>query len=149
MVSNKLNSFNISIQSPIDSTDSLDLYMYKGGNTKIDVTFINGSPFVDINIKLKARISSMNKNSQKLTNENIELVEQSINSYLKGTVTDFLYKTSLNYNSDICGIGQYALSKFLTNQDLKSYNWLDNYQNCIFRVNIDSKVISGLLYTEL
>lgn len=149
LIANKLQELVISIQNPLDSTSSLDIYANRSGNTKISVDFINGSPFVNIDVKLKGHIASMNKNQEDLNTQNIEKIETAVNTYLQNSITEFLYKTSLDYNSDVCGIGRKAASKFTTNSDLKSYNWSDNYKNCIFKVTSDTDIVSGLLFTEV
>ena len=92
---------------------------------------------------------STNKNSEELTNENIEKLEQSVNSYLEKQIPNFLYKTSLDYNSVICSLGKYGVSQFKTNSNWESYNWLENYKNSIFNVNVNCTVISSLLFTEV
>lgn len=60
-----------------------------------------------------------------------------------------MYKTSLEYDSDMLGFGRFAISKFKTNGDWENYNWKDNYKNSIFNVKVNSQVVSSLLYTEV
>jgi hypothetical protein len=149
LLTNKLENFTISIVNPIDNGTTVDLYIYKKRNTKKKVYFINDSPYIDVDVSIKARIVSTNKNSEELTNENIEKLEQSVNSYLEKQISNFLYKTSLDYNSDICSLGKYGVSQFKTNSNWESYNWLENYKNSIFNVNVNCTVISSLLFTEV
>jgi hypothetical protein len=68
---------------------------------------------------------------------------------LEKQISNFLYKTSLDYNSDICSLGKYGVSQFKTNSNWESYNWLENYKNSIFNVNVNCTVISSLLFTEV
>lgn len=63
-------------------------------------------------------------------------------------IYNYLYKTSLDYNSDICGFGKYATHQFLTTEDWDRYNWLDNYKNSIFNISVNSSLKSGLLLTQ-
>ena len=44
------------------------------------------------------------------------------------------------YNSDIDGFGKYALKHFSTINEWENFNWLDNYQNSFFKVNVNSKI---------
>ena len=46
-----------------------------------------------------------------------------------------LYKTSLDFNSDVCGFGKYAITNFLETKDWDNYNWLESYKNSIFNIN--------------
>lgn len=92
---------------------------------------------------------STNENAEELTKDNIKKVEESVNRYLENEISEFLYKTSLAYNSDICGFGRYAITQFYENSDWKNYKWLENYKNSIFNVTVNSEVVSSLLFTEI
>lgn len=148
MLTNKLDSCTISIKDPYKQSSSIDLYLYKQKSSKKKVYFVNGSPYVDINVYIKARITSTDKNPKKLDSEAISKIEESANKYLENNIYEFLYKTSQEYNSDICGLGRYGVSQFLTKSDLENYNWLDNYRNCIFNVNVNTDLISSFILTE-
>lgn len=149
ILTNKLDTCTISIQNPLDNSSTLDLYVYKQKNTKKKINFINNSPYIDIDVSIKARIISTDKNAEELTNDNINKVKESANKYLEDEISKFLYKTSQSYNSDICGLGKYAITKFYKNSDWTDYNWLDNYKNSIFNVKVNSEVVSSLLFTEI
>ena len=58
---------------------------------------------------------------------------------------DYMYTNSKEYNSDIAGIGKFAVKNFLTINDFENYDWLDNFKDCFFDVNVHSNVISELL----
>ena len=63
--------------------------------------------------------------------------------YLKKALNDYLYKTAKEYNCDIDGFGKYAVKYFTTIQDWQAYNWLDNFQNSTFNVNVETTIKSG------
>lgn len=149
MLTNKLNSCTISIDNPLDNSSTIDLYVYKQKNTKKKVNFINNSPYIDIDVSIKARIVSSSKNSETLNDSNIKKIEEATNRYLEEEISNFLYKTSQFYNSDICGLGRYAVNKFTENSDWEEYNWLYNYKNSIFNVKVNSEVVSSLLFTDV
>ena len=90
----------------------------------------------------------MSQNSSYLEPETLDAISESCNSYLESVISDVLYKTSIDFHSDIMGFGKYALSNFLTTQDFDNYNWLNNYQHAFFDIDIDSSVKSGMLITE-
>ena len=90
----------------------------------------------------------MSEDSSYLSPEVLDSISESCNSYLESNFSNFLYKTSKEYHSDISGLGRFALSNFLTTKDLESYNWLNNYQNAFFDVDVNTSVKSGMLITE-
>ena len=56
--------------------------------------------------------------------------------------------TSLKYNSDISGFGKYAVKNYLTLDEWQNANWLGNYKNCFFNVNVEFTLKSGSLFGE-
>ena len=70
-------------------------------------------------------------------------MQNSAEHYLKYTVTNFLYKTSKELQSDIVGFGKYALSNYLTWEEWENSNWNENYKNSFFNVNVNVSVIAG------
>ena len=75
-------------------------------------------------------------------------LQEAINLYLKDNISRYLYKTTLDFNSDVCCFGNYAICRFKTQDDLNNYNWKDNYKNSFFKVNVSSSVKSGQLLTQ-
>ena len=148
IVTNNLSSTTISIPSPHDSSNSLDLYIYKNKRNTTKVEFINGSPYVTVNCKLHARISSVDEDNGYTSEETINTISNIASKYLEKNITSYLYKISKIYNADIAGIGNHAVNQFSTNSKWNNFNWKNNFQNCFFKVNVSVVVKSGYLLTE-
>ena len=73
-------------------------------------------------------------------------IEEACNKYLSENITNYLYKTSKEYHSDIDGFGKHVVKYFLTMQEWNDYNWLDNYKNSTFNVTVDSTLKSGYTF---
>lgn len=147
-MNNKVDRFLISVPDPIKQGNYLDIYLTLYSNPKIKVDTSTSSPYIKVETKFSGRIYSMSDNSNYLTPEVLEAVSDSCNSYLESTFSNYLYKTSKEFHSDISGFGKYALSNFLTTNEFDSYDWLNNYQNAFFDVSVDTSVKSGMLITE-
>lgn len=145
---NNINSFLISIPNPNDKNSNLDILLIPKKDTKIKVEIINNAPYVKINSSFSAKIYSMNENSDYLEPSTLSAISNSCNKYLENVISDYLYKTALEFKSDINGIGKYALSCFKTNEEFCNYNWRDNYMNSTFKVTINSTIDSGLLLNK-
>lgn len=145
IVTNHLKDCTISIKDPFTENSSIDLAITMNKRTKNKLDFVNGSPYVDTFVDLKANILSMNENSDFGKEENLEIIEEYVNSYLESQITSYFYKTSKELQSDIAGIGKKAIGKFLTWDDWSNYNWLSNYQNAFFHVHVKSNVKAGYL----
>lgn len=148
IVTNRLKSGLISVPNPFDPNTSIDLLINLEKHTKSNVKLINNSPYITVDAKINARVLSVSGNSKSFDEKNIETIEKQINLYLEDKISNYLYKTSQDFNSDVCGFGKYAIGKFLTTEDWNNYNWLDNYKNSFFKVTVKSGIKSGLLLTQ-
>ena len=147
-IKNEVDRFLVSIPDPDDVTSYIDIYLYPKGPTSIDIDTSSSSPFVKVKAGFTGKIYSMSSNSQYLDSEILNNLSETCNKYLESVFSDYLYKTSKDFKSDINGFGKYALANFFTTQDFNDYNWLNNYQNAFFEVEIDTSVKSSMLITE-
>lgn len=138
LLTNELKSCNISIQDPEDESKNIDLYIHSNYIEKFKVSIINGNPYIKTSLVVNARIASSNNMSQEMTEERLAQIEQSASVYLKKLLTNYLYKTSKEFHSDIAGFGKYALKEFKTNDEFNEYNWPEHYQDSFFEVNTRS-----------
>lgn len=149
IVTNKFKSTVISVPDPMNSDSNLDLYLYGPKKTKIKVDIVNGSPFVTVKCNLRARVLSINRISDSSnSSEMLDNLSDTCSSYLESKISDYLYTTSKKYNSDIAGIGRYALKNFSNNNKWNDFDWLNNYKNSFFSVNVNVNVKSGMILTE-
>lgn len=144
MVSNQFKSSIINIPSPFADNNYIAIYI-SNVKSKNKVQIINGSPYISCNITLSARVISSSMANNYLEPENIKLIQDYANSYLKSCIEDYLYKTSIDFNSDIIGFGKYGVHNFRTMQSWNNYNWLEKYKNSFFDVNVNTKIVSSYL----
>ena len=147
-IRNNIDQFLISIPDPEDSNNLLDIYMSPSKSTNIKVETLNTTPYIQIDCSFSGRIYSMSENSKYLSPEVLDNISNSCNSYLQSIFTDYLYKTSKDFSSDINSIGTYTLKNFFTTKDFENYSWLDNYKNAFFKVNINTSIKSSMLITQ-
>lgn len=145
LVTNQLHSCYLTIPSPFDSEGSMDLYVQQNGRTKSKVSFLNGSPYIECKVKVKARILSLTEDSNYLSSENLEKIEAYANSYLENCLYEYLYKTSKVFHSDVAGFGKHAVTHFSTTDKWENCNWLDTYKDAFFHVNVQTRVASSYL----
>ena len=148
ILSNNLENCKITIPSPFNNSEKIDLSLIQKKDTKFDVKIINGSPYITANVKLNARILTMNKDSDYLNSDNLNEIEKYANSYLESQITNYFYKTSKEFNSDILGLGKYVVGNFTTWDEWIDFDWLNQYENSFFDVNVDTEVKSGYLLLE-
>jgi len=149
LITNNLDFSTLNIVSPFNQNETLDIYISTFKKPKIKVDIKNSSPFVQINLYVAARIVSFNSYEiNLLTEEKLNLIQNTVKSHLESQVYDYLNKTAKEFNSDISGLGRYAVKNFRTTNDWNNYNWLENYQNSAFKVNVDISIKTGNLLTQ-
>ena len=148
ILKNNINSFIVSIPNPDDNNSKIDLLLTPKGDSKIKVSIINGSPYIKIDSSFNAKIYSMDEKASYLNPDVLNSISNACNKYLENELSSYLYKTSIDFKSDINGIGRYALSNFYTNSEFKNYDWVDSYVNSTFSVNVNTNVDSGFLLNK-
>ena len=143
-----VDRFLVSVPDPYHTDSYLDIYLTPEASPKITVYTDNGSPYFKLKFRFSGRINSVTSTSDFSDPEALSQISDSCNRYLEETFTNFLYKTSKEFKSDICGLGKYALSNFFTTKDFDDYNWLETYRNSFFDVEIDTSVKSGMILLE-
>ncbi len=148
IINNKLKTCNITVPSPFSQNETVDLNLKFKNKTKVKLDLVNGSPYIRVKCSFDARILSIDSNSNYLDEKDLKKLSDYANSYLEESISNYLYKISKEYNADIDSFGKYAVSKFLYWQDWENYNWLDNFRNSFFSVDVNCNVKSGLILLD-
>lgn len=148
IVTDNLESCILPIPDPFNINSNVDLRIDKLRAPKIDVEFINGSPYITIEVFLEGIGLSLDENTDYNSDEDIKILNIYAEEYLKLQITEYLYKTSKEYRSDISGFGKYALSKYLTWDEWLESNWLENYKNAFFNVTVNVNINSGYEFNK-
>lgn len=148
VIQNEVNGFLITIEDPEDNENYIDIYLNHNNRTKTKIDIINNTPYISISCKFDARIYSMKDDSNYLNNETLQQISNNASNFMKLQMSNYLYKTSKNFNCDINNFGKTALSNFKTVNEFEKYNWLYNYENAFFNIDTKVSVKSGFLLTE-
>lgn len=148
VINNDFDESILSIPSPFEEKEFIDLSVTSNKKTKCTVDLNNGNPVVHINVYLTAFGQSMGKNTSYSSEESTSKIRQASEDYMKKKIEDFLYKTSKDYNSDICGFGRFAVKHYLTMEDWENAHWLDNYKKCTFDVHVMFNIKAGNVFSE-
>lgn len=148
IVTNQLKSCIFSIPNPFTENRYVDLRITSNKNTKCNVDYLNSSALISIDVSLVGYGLSLDENISYDSDENIRKLEESAEKYITEKIKKYLYLTSEEYESDICGFGRYVVKKHLTIQDWYKSNWLENYKYSFFDVNVNLTIKSGDLFTK-
>lgn len=145
---NSVNGFLISVPYSSKNSNYLDAYLIPNKKPKIEVSLINGSPYIDITYNFSGRIYSIDNNSNYLNSNILDSISASCNIYLKNIFLSYLYKTSKDFKSDINDIGSHALKLFFTNSEFKDFDWNSTYKDSFFNVSVNTNIKSASLLNE-
>lgn len=145
LIQDELESCYISIPRAEVGKNPIDLYIYNKKKPKIKVDIVNGTPFIHLDIKLEAKMLSLDGSYSDISEEKLKEYSTSANQYIKNKIEQYLYRTSTEFQSDINGFGKYARYHFSTMEDFQNYHWIDNYKNSFFDVNVNTNVQSAFL----
>ena len=148
MSNNQFSSCELTISDPIYEKSTIDFGLSKQKNSKTTVKFVNDTPYITTEIYLDAKILSIEQNTNYSSSQSLLEVESALNNYLETILYEYLYKTTIEYKSDISGFGKYAIPQFLSIEDWNNYNWNSNYKNSFFNVKVHTRVDSGGLLLE-
>ena len=149
LVVDKFESARISIPNPYDSESVINLYITENKSPKISVKLINGTPYIECNISIVGNALSLDENMDFSNKDTLNTIKEYTNSYLEQSIASYLYKTSKEYNADISNFGAHVLKNYTTWNDWIESDWLGNYQNAFFTINVESNIQSSQLYTKI
>ncbi len=147
-IGNEVKGFLISVPNPQVENQNVDVYLTPKANTKIDVSLVNGSPYITVDCKYCGQIYSMTNDSNYLDSEILSRISESCNRYLEYIFTEYLYKTAKEYKSDINAIGKNSLKLFSTIDEYETYGWREHYQDSFFDVSAQVNVRSSSLLSD-
>ncbi len=149
LVNNNLENATLTIPNPFDFNNVLSIYVALNKDTKNEVSFVNGYPFIECSVDITGNLLTMDSSIDLTKEENIEILNSYVNTYLKDILTTYLYKTSKEFKADISNFGKYVLPKYSTWQEWLDSDWLNNYQNAFFKVNVNSQIQGSYLFTKI
>ena len=148
MLQHDVNTFLISVPNPEKEGYLIDVYIIPKSQPKIDVSIVNGTPYIKVDCKLSAKLASISEHSEYLNENVLDSISTSCDNYLSSNLRDFLYKTSLYLKSDVNGLGRYASSHFVTNKEFEDFDWKNSYSNSTFDVNVKTNIDSSYFLTQ-
>ena len=125
----------------LDEPNIIDLEIKKYKNSRIKIFLIDNTPLISIEIFPEANILYSETNFNYTEESNIEEIENALNISLKNSLTNYLYKISREYNSDIVSFKKIYRSTFLTNDDFSKIDWETIFNNSYFSIKVSSRIL--------
>ncbi len=148
IVSSELENATVTVQNPYDHNSKISVYIHLSKDTKNNVKLVNGYPYVTCNVFVGGYVLSLEDTLNLSDQETLNTINETVSLYLENYINSYLYKTAKDFKSDIDDFGRYLLSSYLTLDEWNSADWLNNYQNSFFDVNVETNIVSGYLFSK-
>jgi spore germination protein KC len=104
------------------------------------VEMVDGNPQISLKLNLEADILAIQSGINYEDINNVSILENTAEEFIKIEMTVFLNRTAEEFNSDIVGFGREMKSKFLTWEEWMGFNWLKKYKDSVFDVDVKLKI---------
>ena len=148
LLTNNFDRAAIEIYSQGTPDYPLTVNISRSKKPKISVSLENNTPKIKCEINVEAKLLTANKNIDITQVKTQEQITSEINKFLQEHILDLLYKTSLEYQSDIIGFKGYFNRNFLTQDELDKYNWDKLYPKAEFYVEANTFLDHGSLFSK-
>lgn len=148
LINNMLEESIFTIDNPFEENSKIDLFLGIRKNCNIDVEIINETPFISMDFFTGASIKTSGENFDYTSTENIKIVEEHAKKQLENLISNYLYKLSKEYDSDIFNFQSIYSKKCLTNQELEKVHFDKVYKDSFFDINVDVEVSSTHLFDK-
>lgn len=146
IVTGRLQESTISIPDPFDESSKLEILLQKNKSPSTDITLLNGTPYIKTKAHLTGKIVSAPHYYNYNSRENLDVIKNELNNYIKDLIDDYYYIIIKKYNADVANLCDKISSQYLTKEEFDKINWNKIYKDSFYTVEVDS-IISTSLFT--
>ncbi len=140
MLTGKYEHSYVSFPDPIKKGDFILLDVKQSRIPIRKVKLEGEKPDIYTKIILEANILSIQSGINYESEENVQILQNSAEKFISEGMKRFLDRTTLEFNSDICGFGNALRWKFLTWGKWEDFRWLEKYKDSAFNIDVDLKI---------
>lgn len=148
IISNELKNATITIPSPINSNTNISINISLKKSTKNTVKILNDYPYINSNVWVTGYVLNVDDTLDLTDVKSVQEINEAVSAYLNYCIASYLYKTSKEFHSDIDDFGSQIIYNYLTNNDWEKADWLNNYKNSFFDVNVNCNIVSSNLFNR-
>ena len=139
MLNGTYNHSYISIPDPAGKDNYVLLDVKQSRKPGYHVEMADGKPQISARVRLEANILSIQSGENYESMENMPILENVAQDFLKNGMLRFLNKTR-EMNADLCGFGTDLKARYLLWDDWEKVHWLKRYKDSTFSVNVELKI---------
>ena len=148
LITNKVDSCIITIDSPIIENKKMELQLSPNKTSKVSVDIQDNKVNISVGLDLNADILTLTEHTNYESKENLDKISKAAQNYLNNEFNNYFNKISKEYETDIDCFCLKAYKHFSTIPEWKDFNWKEKFKNAEFNPDINVNVTSSLLLTE-
>ncbi len=148
IVTGRLKESTILIPDPFNDSEQMEILIQKSESPSTDITLINGTPYINTKISLTGKVKSASHHYNYNSTENLELIENELNNYVKNLINDYYYNIIKIYNSDLGNLCDKISNQYLTKEEFDKINWKQIYKDSFYTVEVNSNISTSLFTKE-
>lgn len=130
----------ITFSDPLKKDSFVVLNIKQSRQVKHYTEIVDNKPQISATVRLEADIVSLQSGINYESMENMKVLENAVQGFLKKGMLRFLDKTKA-MNADVCGFGRNLKMRYLLWNDwTKKVHWLDKYKYSSFNISVDLKI---------
>lgn len=138
MVTGDFNYTYWTLQDPYDEDHIIVLNVFRRKKPVVKINMADGKVNAYVGIDLEGDFVSIQ--SMRGYESQPEIIEKEMEEILERDILKLLEKTRDNFDSDICGIGNFVKMKFLTLEEWEKYNWPEQYKHTDFDIDVSFRI---------
>ncbi len=127
------------IQDPLKNNLVIPINLRLCGKPDIKVIISENQINVTIKVKAEGDIYAIQSHINYEDPKMIVIIENATTQQLKQGLNNLIEKCQ-SINSDVLGIGKHVTSKFLTIEELESYDWNQHFKDAVIQVEVEFQV---------
>ena len=152
MVTGKYNHSYWTVPDVYDCNNVVVMNVVQRKRPRTTVEMKDGKPFITVQLDLEGDFTSIQGMQE--YEKYPEIIENRTKEIIKQNVMSVLERTTDEFDADICGFGRYMKKHFLTLDEWKEFDWISQYKNCEFNVEVEYSIrrtglLIGLMISHL
>ncbi|MGN1299333.1 MAG: Ger(x)C family spore germination protein [Candidatus Scatovivens sp.] len=147
IVINELDTATVSITDPFEPNELMDI-LINLEKTDIDISIVNKTPYIKVKSKVNGKVRSATNDFDYSSLTSIDIIENSLEKYLKEIINTYLYTISREFNADICYFGEMLSTKYPTTTEFDKVHWEEIFKDSVFDISVDCQINSSYLFNK-
>jgi len=137
MIKGEFGKGFFTIPDPRSGGHIVNLDIHQARNPRVKVSFRGGFPEIDVKIRLEGDIMGVQSGINYEKTGLKPVLEQAFEREIKESIDNLIEKCQQEFQADIFGFGNNAISQFATIEEWEKYKWLEKFPSAKVATQVD------------